>query len=213
MKRYLSAVILSLMVVLLSACGQPSSQPTEPAQTVQASHAEIEAFCAPLAALTAAQLVELQPYPSDGEVTNEYALAYLYSVANQNFADRAAAYPELEGLPYTEFLDLSEDEVAQWLHMAFGDRFTVADLIPDQAMLVYNAHRYYIGRGEVTAVDTVCLEEGDVAWPSDAPYVLAYEYSAVLDAGVQTGPIAVTLEKLADGFSLKTVLIETYLYE
>ena len=124
------------------------------AQDIQAELSEMEA---PLSGLLACLLAG-KPYPQDA-VDNDYALDYLFFMANIYYCDSVET-PQESGPSDLRRARLEAEEIDLWLKWAFAGRFTLEDLQPDQVRLGTDEEDFWAAIGDGYALSVTLEGEG-----------------------------------------------------
>ena len=125
---------------------------------------ELTEMEAPLSGLLGCLLAG-KPYPQ-GAVDNDYALDYLFFMANIYYSD--SAEPPPDGGPSDSFIvALEAQEVDLWLKWAFGNRFTLSDLEVDEARLGRDGEDYWAAVVDGYALIVTLAGEGMEQAPFD----------------------------------------------
>ncbi|MEG1843067.1 MAG: hypothetical protein RR296_02385 [Clostridia bacterium] len=182
---------VALVVAILSLMGPVSAG----AQAI--SQAQLSELASPLAGLLAAKMDGGMAYPQAGEeIQNDYALAYLFYMANIFYTEAGA--PLANGGRFDAGASISQDEAALMLSWAFGDLFTTEDLKPDGEMVAEAEGGYVIGLSDGYPLTvTYAGDAGDAEWTEGARY--PYDYAlATGDGGARTGELEASVDYLRE---------------
>jgi hypothetical protein len=139
--------------------------------------------------------------------TNEYAVFYLFGLANRFYLDRADSYEITSG--FSKYMAFPQEEIEEILNFAFGDRFSTADLLTDTSdnpLIVYNAKAYYIALGDPAEPIELSLVQKD----SDYSYV--YTVAVTDFEGIKSSDFELTVilqpsDKNQYGVSIASVIV------
>ncbi|MDR3240117.1 MAG: hypothetical protein LBT44_08540 [Clostridiales bacterium] len=131
-------------------------------------------------------------YAENGKVTNEYAVYYLYNLANLFFADRAEVFPDIIS-DFDSYIYFPQKEADELLNFAFGGGFSTAELstdpFADSQLIIYNAEAYFIGLGDVERRVSLTQLESASAYS----YLYQYTVSQIAAEDI-TGTLEINFE-------------------
>lgn len=115
-------------------------------------------------------------YGPDTVVANDQAIAYLENITRLFYSDRAESFDAIS--TEYKYAAFDETEIDQLLDEAFGGRYSTAELLTEDTLVVYNAHMYYVPlQDDGTAAPEMLFVAGD---QTSNEYILT-----VTDQGVQ----------------------------
>jgi hypothetical protein len=124
-------------------------------------------------------------------VSNEYALDFVYHFAMQNYFDRAKAYDGDAFDKTTQYVAFSRNELAEILDVAFGARFNIDNLqpIPGQApYIVIDSNTFYVSIGETLLINIENISNPDAT-------TAIYNYIVASSIITASGEVTVKVEQ------------------
>jgi hypothetical protein len=160
----------------------------EPLSSLDIYLANVAEFVTPFLAL------DYAGHAYSEEITNDYAANYLVDYANRFYAANAETYPDIQS-DYSQYISFPQDDVTQFLNVAFGSKFGTDELSPaslEDQRVIYNAKAYYIA-SDILQTD---IELTPSLYESD--YEIEYTYTLTYPGIVKDGTIRVILEPSAE---------------
>jgi hypothetical protein len=150
--------------------------------------------------------MDFREMPYSEQISNDYALEFIYHLAMRSYYDRAKAYDGAGFDATTQYVVFSKDELAGILDLTFGERFLLSDLKPESAdfeWVLYDAgtEAYYVSIGETLPVEIEFLE-------STADGIAVFTYTLDTSMTKASGEVTVTVvpsEKNASMVSIASI--------
>jgi hypothetical protein len=145
--------------------------------------------------------------PYSDEITSDYAAQFIYHLAMRSYFDRAKTYEGAIFDSTTRYVAFTQDEVAEMLDLAFGERFSLGDFEPEAASytwVINDTDTYYVSIGETLPVE---IEYQSTSGDDTAVYAYMLDTSMTRASGAVTATVTAS-SKNAAGVSITDIDID-----